>query len=390
MARRLAEARGRPRSSSTPTRHPQTIAVRRRPGPSRSASSSSSATSTDLDPTAVLRRAPAATRARAGVRPRPVPDHRRRPRRAAAWWSVATDLLGLHAARRPRASSAPTSCVGSSQRFGVPLGFGGPHAGFLATRDGLRALDARPARRRVASTPTAAPPTASPCRPASSTSAARRRRPTSAPPRCCWPTSPRMYAVYHGPDGLRRIAERVHRLAAIAWPRPARRRRRRSSTTPASTRSRCACPARRRAWWPRAARRAASTCASSTPTRSASRFDETTDDRRRRARSLRRVRGRRVAERRRRRPTASRPACGAPTEFLTHPVFHRHHTETEMLRYLRRLADRDLALDRSMIPLGSCTMKLNATTEMMPITWPEFGAHPPVRPARRRPRATAS
>ena len=72
--------------------------------------------------------------------------------------------------------------------------------------------------------------------------------------------------------------------------------------------------------------------------------------------------------------------------FLTHPVFNRHHSETEMLRYLRGLADKDLALDRSMIPLGSCTMKLNATSEMIPITWPEFAQHPSVRagrPARR-------
>ena len=68
------------------------------------------------------------------------------------------------------------------------------------------------------------------------------------------------------------------------------------------------------------------------------------------------------------------------SEFLTHPVFHRYHSETEMLRYLRRLADRDLALDRTMIPLGSCTMKLNATAEMIPITWPEFGALHPFAP----------
>ena len=76
------------------------------------------------------------------------------------------------------------------------------------------------------------------------------------------------------------------------------------------------------------------------------------------------------------------------SDYLTHPVFHSHHSETAMLRYLRRLADRDYALDRGMIPLGSCTMKLNATTEMEAITWPEF-ATCTRSPRRRRPRASA-
>jgi glycine dehydrogenase len=69
------------------------------------------------------------------------------------------------------------------------------------------------------------------------------------------------------------------------------------------------------------------------------------------------------------------------SDFLTHPVFNRYHSEHEMLRYLRRLADKDLALDRTMIPLGSCTMKLNATAEMIPVTWPEFGNMHPFAPA---------
>ena len=68
--------------------------------------------------------------------------------------------------------------------------------------------------------------------------------------------------------------------------------------------------------------------------------------------------------------------------FLTHPVFHAHRSETELLRYMRKLSDRDLALDRAMIPLGSCTMKLNATTEMIPLTWPEFGSLHPFAPRR--------
>ncbi len=79
---------------------------------------------------------------------------------------------------------------------------------------------------------------------------------------------------------------------------------------------------------------------------------------------------------------SGRDALVRTSDYLTHPVFRRHHSETAMLRYLRRLADRDFALDRGMIPLGSCTMKLNATTEMEPVTWPEFADAAPVRPAR--------
>ena len=79
----------------------------------------------------------------------------------------------------------------------------------------------------------------------------------------------------------------------------------------------------------------------------------------------------------------------ATSAYLTHPVFNRYHSEHEMLRYLRSLADKDLALDRSMIPLGSCTMKLNATSEMLPVSWPEFAHMHPFAP-RNRPPATAT
>ena len=76
--------------------------------------------------------------------------------------------------------------------------------------------------------------------------------------------------------------------------------------------------------------------------------------------------------------------------FLSHPVFNRYHSETELMRYLRKLADKDLALDRTMIPLGSCTMKLNAASEMIPVTWPEFGALHPFAPAEQSRWVTAS
>ena len=79
------------------------------------------------------------------------------------------------------------------------------------------------------------------------------------------------------------------------------------------------------------------------------------------------------------------PAASGPRRYLTHPVFNTHHSETAMLRYLRALSDRDFALDRGMIPLGSCTMKLNATTEMEPISYPGFADAAPVRAGRGRP-----
>ena len=179
-----------------------------------------------------------------------------------------------------------------------------------------------------------------------------------------------MYAVYHGPEGLR-----PHRPAGAPQGPPAgrgaaRRRGRGASTTRSSTRCCARVPGRAadgRRRRPRPGRQPP-------PGR-----------RRQRRRRLRRDHHRRpprrrccaafgVDRRRRRRPTptaddgAARSPCAAPREFCTHPAFHRHRSETAMLRYLRRLADHDLALDRSMIPLGSCTMKLNATTEMEPIT----------------------
>ena len=188
-----------------------------------------------------------------------------------------------------------------------------------------------------------------------------------------------MYAVYHGPDGLDRIARRTHRLTAILAAalreagvavgeallrHPARHRRRR--------RAPCT-PRRRRRHQPAPHRRAAAlgisldeTTTARGPARLAGLFGATVEDI--------------DAARRRLRRTPLPEALRRSSAFLTHPVFNTHHSEHELLRYMRSLADKDLALDRTMIPLGSCTMKLNATAEMIPITWPEFANIHPFAP----------
>ena len=297
--------------------------------------------------------------------------------------AVAADLLALTLLTPPGEFGADVA-IGSAQRFGVPLGFGGPHAAYFATQDAFKRD--MPGRLVGVSIDRHGQPgaTAWRCRRASSTSAARRPPATSAPRRCCWPTIASMYAVYHGPEGLQAIAERVHALTAILAAglaqlgverrtadvlRHAELRHRRSH------RQRCT---RRRAT-------PASTCARSTRRTWACRSTKPP-----RAPTSKRC-GQRVRRRRDacRTSTRSRPAiadavrrpCAAPASSCTHPVFNRYHSETELLRYLRRLADKDLALDRTMIPLGSCTMKLNAASEMIPVTWPEFGALHPFAPA---------
>ena len=210
--------------------------------------------------------------------------------------------------------------------------------------------------------------------------------------------SPSMYAVYHGPDGLTRdrasactrsrARSRDGARASSGSQRRARRVLRHASASTARERDAAAIA--------RAPpRRAASTSARSADDASASR-----STRRRRCddvarRSLDVFARRRGAERARDASPRCRPRdpderFARTSAFLTHPVFNTHHSETEMLRYMRKLEARDLSLAHSMIPLGSCTMKLNATAEMIPVTWPEFGAHAPVRAGRAGRRATAS
>ena len=291
---------------------------------------------------------------------------------------VAADLLALTLIASPGELGADIA-IGSAQRFGVPMGYGGPHAAYMAVRDALkRSLPGRIVGLSVDSRGQPAYRLALQTR----EQHIRREKATSniCTAQVLLAVIASMYAVYHGPEGLTHIARTVHRRAAVLAAGLAQARLcadsreaffdtvtvdgRRASRTRSS-------PAR----WPKR-----SICASVTA-RSASR-----STRPRRLRSSRRCGARSAAslsyadvE------VSARETLPAELKrdsaFLTHPVFHAHRSETELLRYMRKLSDRDLALDRAMIPLGSCTMKLNATTEMIPLTWPEFGSLHPFAPA---------
>jgi len=282
--------------------------------------------------------------------------------------AVATDLLACTLLTPPGEQGADV-CVGSSQRFGVPLGYGGPHAGFLATRDGLRrsmpgrlvgvSVDAagRPAHRLALQT---------------REQHIRREKATSniCTAQVLLAVIASMYAVYHGPEGLRHIAEQVHaratRLAAGL---------RSAGFVPAHDAFVDTLTVRAPG---RAEELVAVALAHGLNLRLVDAdtigiaLDETTDED-----VLGRIARTFDAVVPAEAPVALPSHLRRTTEYLTHPVFSAHRSETEMLRYLRSLADKDIALDRSMIPLGSCTMKLNATTEMAAVTWPEFGQlHP--------------
>jgi glycine dehydrogenase len=277
----------------------------------------------------------------------------------------------------PPAEMGADIAVGSMQRYGVPMGFGGPHAGFIATRDEhARAL---PGRLVGVSLDAAGRPA---LRLALQTREQHIRREKATSNVCTaqvlLAVIAAMYAAWHGPEGLRRIAERVHRLTSIlvaglrgggievpveSWFDTVRVR------VPGAASAVCA-----------AARDEGINLWQVDDDTVSLSLDETTT--RDVVEAVWRAFGVTGAVER----LEASAADGIPQghrragELLTHPVFHQHHTEHEMLRYLRRLADRDLALDRTMIPLGSCTMKLNATSEMLPITWPEFARMHPFAP----------
>ncbi len=290
---------------------------------------------------------------------------------------VTADLLALTLLTPPGEWGADV-VVGSAQRFGVPMGYGGPHAGFMAVSDDLR----RTLPGRLVGVSVDAQGDRS-LRLALQTREQHIRREKATSNICTaqvlLAVMAAMYATYHGPDGLRAIAERVQRLTAAA--------RAALVSNGFSTTSHTFFDTITLRVPGDADRLVAAALAAGLNIRRVSddevgvTFDETSTPQV--VVDLLGAFG--IAA------TADELDLGAPSglpaelrrtsDFLTHPTFHRYHSETDMMRYLRRLADLDLALDRTMIPLGSCTMKLNAVAEMIPVTWPEFGRLHPFAPA---------
>ncbi len=294
--------------------------------------------------------------------------------------AVTTDLLALTLLTPPGDWGADC-VVGNSQRFGVPLGFGGPHAAFFATHD--RYKRAVPGRIIGLSTDTNGEPAA---RMALQTREQHIRRDKATSNICTaqvlLANMAALYACWHGPDGLTTIAERVHRLTAIFAEGLKRLGFAPSNESFFDT---LTIPAEGLAdeIWQRAADDGLNLRYIDRDTLGVA-FDETVepDELRRlwQAFAGSDMIAFTVPDLETQAPDGLPARLHRQSPFLTHPCFNSYHSETEMMRYLRRLQDRDLALDRAMIPLGSCTMKLNAASEMAPISWPEFAKLHPFAP----------
>lgn len=279
---------------------------------------------------------------------------------------AATDLLALTLITPPGEWGADIA-VGSAQRFGVPMGFGGPHAGFMAVRTGLeRSLPGRLVGQSVDAHGNPA------FRLALQTREQHIRRDKATSNICTaqvlLANMSAFYAMWHGPKGLKRIAERVHNFAAqLAAVVETENKSYFDTLTIKVANAQIVHQAAH-------ALRINLGVVDEHHVRIS--FDETVTDQL--FASITSLFGVQV-----------KPAQGSgiatklvrTSSYLAHPVFNTYFSETSMLRYLRTLADRDLALDRTMIPLGSCTMKLNATTEMEAVTWPEFASLHPFAPA---------
>jgi glycine dehydrogenase len=294
---------------------------------------------------------------------------------AGALAAVAADLLALTLLRPPGELGADIA-VGSTQRFGVPMGFGGPHAGYICVREALKRqlpgrlvgvsvdADGHPAYRLALQ---------------AREQHIRREKATSniCTAQVLLAVIAAMYAAYHGPDGLTAIAHRVHHRAA-ALAQTLRDQGYRVEADGFFDTVRVLMPGAAGEAAGRARAAGYNVHQDGADAVQIACDETTTEEQLQEVASA--LAGRDVEL-----ATGSPDALPAgllrDSEFLTHPVFHSYRSETAMLRYLRRLADFDIALDRSMIPLGSCTMKLNAAAEMEPISWTEFAQIHPFAPA---------
>jgi glycine dehydrogenase len=288
---------------------------------------------------------------------------------------VAADPLALTLLASPGELGADIA-IGSAQRFGVPMGYGGPHAAYMAVRDALkRSLPGRIVGLSIDSRKQPAYRLALQTR----EQHIRREKATSniCTAQVLLAIIASMYAVYHGPEGLTHIARSVHRRTAVL----------------AAGLRRLGFAPRSEAFFDTVTVNAGKTQGEIIARALAEKInlrigqgtlgialDETTTPAV--VEAVWRAFGGKFAYA----EVEAEAAEALPADlkrasaFLAHPVFHAHRSETELLRYMRKLSDRDLALDRAMIPLGSCTMKLNATSEMIPLTWPEFGNLHPFAP----------
>jgi len=287
---------------------------------------------------------------------------------------VAADILALTLIASPGELGADIA-IGSTQRFGVPMGYGGPHAAYMAVKDALkRSLPGRIVGLSVDSRGQPAYRLALQTR----EQHIRREKATSniCTAQVLLAVIASMYAVYHGPEGLVHIARTVHRRAAVLAAGL-----RKLGFAPLHDNFFDTVSVNTKDAGKIIARASGETINLRVDGETISiAVDETTTPET--VEAVWRAFGAKLiyAEIEKDARDALPSDLKRTGKFLTHPVFHAHRSETEMLRYMRKLSDRDLALDRAMIPLGSCTMKLNATTEMIPVTWPEFGSLHPFAP----------
>lgn len=298
---------------------------------------------------------------------------------AGALVAMAADLLALTLLTPPGELGADVA-IGTAQRFGVPLGFGGPHAAYFATQDKYkRDMPGRVVGVSIDRHGHSAYRLALQTR----EQHIRREKATSniCTAQVLLANIASMYAVYHGPEGLTRIATRVHRLTSLL---AAGLQRLGHETQHTAFDTLTLVFGARTAALHEAARARGYNLRDVSAEALGVSLDETSTLADVQALLEILADGKpapQVAELGDAQGVELPAALQRQSAFLTHPVFASHRSETELMRYLRKLADKDLALDRTMIPLGSCTMKLNAASEMIPVTWAEFGGIHPFAPA---------